>query len=96
MIEDKEYATEAERSPTRSEPPTKKRKRNATVTPRKGKGKVPELTAIDDAQIQSPPSKRKEAASPRKTKDEEKRLRRFRQHAPSSYVEKLNRATTQR
>ncbi|KAK3171139.1 hypothetical protein OEA41_003223 [Lepraria neglecta] len=87
-----------EPSSSQSDPPTEKKKRVTRTTLRKGKGKgkAIDLTAEDDAQVQSPPSKKKKGASPRKAKDEEKRLRRFRQHVPSSYLEKLNRATTQR
>jgi len=75
------------------EPNSKKRKRTATSTPSK--------TAIDltndyDGQDSPTSSKKKKAATPRKSKDEEKRLRRFRQKAPSTYLEKLHRATTQR
>ncbi|KAL2041184.1 hypothetical protein N7G274_006128 [Stereocaulon virgatum] len=114
-------------SSSQSEPPTKKRKRTATATPRNGKGGLEDFTKADDAQlesspskkkarassskgrgkasnnaadedaqVQSPSSKEKKGTSPRKAKDDEKRLRRFRQHAPSAYLEKLHRATTQR
>lgn len=80
----------------RSEPSaSKKRKLAATSTP-KSKGPVIDLTQGDEAQAQSSPAKKKKGASSRKAKDEEKRLRRFRPHAPSSYLERLNRATTQR
>lgn len=48
----------------------------------------------NDAQsVSSPPKKKR--ATPRKA-DEEKRLKRFRQKPPGSYLEKLHRATTQR
>ena len=92
-----EHAMKIEPSSSQSDPPTEKRNRAIRATSRKRKGKAIDLTAEDDAQVQSPPSKKKkEGASLRKVKDGEKRLRRFRQHAPSSYLEKLNRATTQR
>ena len=127
MIGEPEESVIHKPSSSQSEPPTKKRKRTATATPRNGKGGLEEFMKADDAQfqflpskkkarapsskgreqaiyaaadeeaeVQSPPSKGKKRASPRKAKDEEKRLRRFRQHAPSAYLEKLHRATTQR
>ena len=74
---------------------SKKRKMAATSTP-KSKGPVVDLTQQDETQINSPPTKKKKGASSRKKIDGEKRLRRFRPHAPSSYLERLNRATTQR
>ena len=74
---------------------SKKRKMAATSTP-KSKGPVVDLTRQDETQINSPPTKKKKGASSRKKIDGEKRLRRFRPHAPSSYLERLNRATTQR
>ncbi|KAL9073231.1 MAG: hypothetical protein Q9161_003063, partial [Pseudevernia consocians] len=73
---------------------SKKRKMAATSTP-KTKGPVVDLTQEDETQAPSPPAKKNKGASSRKPKDEEKRLRRFRAHAPSSYLERLNRATTQ-
>lgn len=69
---------------------SKKRKLTATSTT-KSKGQVIGLTQEDE-----PQAKKKKAVSTRKAKDEEKRLRRFRPYAPSSYLERLNRATTQR
>ncbi|CAD6590956.1 MAG: hypothetical protein ASARMPREDX12_005305 [Alectoria sarmentosa] len=72
---------------------SKKRKMAATSTP-KSKGPVMNLT--DETRVHSPSAKKKKGASSRKAKDGEKRMRRFRLHAPSSYLERLNRATTQR
>ena len=74
---------------------SKKRKMAAKTTP-KSKGPVVDLTQEDDTQVHSPPTKKKKGVSSRKAKDEEKRLKRFRAHAPLSYLERLNRATTQR
>ncbi len=48
----------------------------------------------DEAQAVSSPPKKKRVNLQKK--DEEKRLRRFRQKAPGSYLDKLHRATTQR
>lgn len=99
MINESENTVRTEPFSSQSDPPKEKRARATRATSRKGKekGKVIDLTAEDDAQVKSPPSKKKKkGASPREVKDEEKRLRRFRQYAPSSYLEKLNRATTQR
>ena len=74
---------------------SKKRKRAATSTSQ-SRGPVVDLTQQDDSQYCYPPAKKKKASSSRKAKYEEKRLRRFRAHAPSSYLERLRRATTQR
>lgn len=74
---------------------SKKRKMAATATPN-SKGVAMDLTLEDEPQAHSPPAKKKKGTSSRRAKDEEKRLRRFRSHAPSSYLERLNRATTQR
>lgn len=73
----------------------KKRKMAAKFTS-KSDGPIMDLTQEDDTQAHSPPAKKKKGVSSRKAKEEEKRLRRFRAHAPSSYLERLNRATTQR
>lgn len=71
--------------------------------PRKDKGVKPELSygayskTEENTHVGSPPKKQKTAAkSPSKRKDEEKRLRVFRKKAPLSYLEKLERATSQR
>ena len=74
---------------------SKKRRMAATSTP-KSKGPAIDPTQHDENQVQHPSAKKKKNTSSRKAKDEEKRLRRFRGHAPSSYLERLNRATTQR
>ncbi len=74
---------------------SKKRKIAAASTP-KSKGAVVDLTQQDETETYFSPTKKKKIASSRKGKDEEKRLRRFRTHAPSSYRERLSRATTQR
>ncbi|MCJ1279736.1 hypothetical protein MMC21_007560 [Puttea exsequens] len=79
-----------------SEPPTKKRKGNVTTKSTTPKKQVIDLTAADDVSTQASPSKKGKKATSKKAKDEEKRLRRFRDNAPSSYLEKLHRATTQR
>ncbi|KAL9125330.1 MAG: hypothetical protein Q9217_005450 [Psora testacea] len=74
---------------------TGKRKRTATSTP--SKTKTPTTDPTEEADIEYPsPSKKKKKASPEKGTSEEKRLKRFRDHAPHSYLEKLYRATTQR
>jgi hypothetical protein len=96
MIEDPVNAASSDVPPPKPVSAAKKRKRTATATPAKGKGKLVDHTFGDEAEVQSPSSKKKNRASPKKHKDEEKRLRRFRQHAPGSYLEKLQRATTQR
>ena len=71
----------------------KKRKRTATPTP----SKIIDLTEEYDGQENSSPiKKKKKPSTPKKAKDQEKRLRRFRSHAPSTYLDKLHRATTQR
>ena len=81
-------------APSNAEPSNKKRKRTATSTPSKV---LVDLTSDHDAgDLMSPSKKKKKNATPKKGKDEEKRLRRFRSHAPSTYSEKLHRATTQR
>ena len=70
-----------------------KRKRNATT-----KDPAPASALADEAEVDTgylSPSKPKKRSSG-KVKDEEKRLRRYRSHAPGSYLEKLERATTQR
>ena len=86
--------------PLKSMSSTKKRKRTATSTPSKTKTQVIDLTG-DDVEIASPSKKKKRKVarldkSPTKGKTEEKRLKRFRDHAPGSFLEKLHRATTQR
>ena len=78
-----------------SGPMTRKRKRDATATPSKAKKPVVDLMAEEETEM-AQPSPKKKKASPQKAKVEEKRLKRFRDHAPGSYLEKLHRATTQR
>ena len=73
----------------------KKSKTTSTSTPKR-KRPVTALTQEDETEIYSPSAKKKKIASSRKANDKEKRLRRFRAHATSSYKERLNRATTQR
>ena len=94
MIEDHAIAPVDKASDSGSLP-LKKRKMPATFS---SKNKMPglDLTQQDRNEASSPMAKRKKDASARKAKNEEKRLRRFRSHAPSSYLERLNRATTQR
>ena len=76
-------------------PMTRKRKRDATEASSKAEKPVMDLMAEEEAEIaKSSPTKKK--AIPKMAKDKEKRLRRFRDHAPASYLEKLHRATTQR
>lgn len=74
---------------------SKKRRMAATSTP-KSKGPVMNPTQQDENEVQYPSAKKKKGISHRKAKGEEKRLRRFRGYPPSSYLERLNRATTQR
>ena len=81
-----------------SGPMTRKRKRDATATPSKAQQPVVDLMAEEEAEIAKPSEKKAspKKASPKKAKDDEKRLKRFRDHAPGLYLEKLHRATTQR
>ena len=78
-----------------SGPMTRKRKRDATATPSKAQKPVVDSMAEEEAKMANPSPKKKKA-SLQKAKDDEKRLRRFRDHAPGSYLERLHRATTQR
>lgn len=96
MIEDPDFAAGNDLLPYKPEAATGKRKRTGTATPSKAKGKAVDPTFRDEADLEVLSSKTKKRASPKKAKDKEKRLRRFRQHAPASYLEKLQRATTQR
>ncbi len=94
-IEEKREDPEKEGLASASLPRTRKRKRNATAAPSKAAKSVTDLMAEEEAESVKPsPTKKK--ATPHKAKDNEKRLRRFRDHAPASYLEKLHRATTQR
>ena len=94
MIEDQEIASVTMATCSHFHP-SKKRKMAATSTS-KSKEPFVDLNQQDEAQSNHPPAKKKKAASSRTGKGGEKRLRRFRSHAPSSYLERLNRATTQR
>lgn len=96
MIEDPKPADGSDSLPKKSQAVTGKRKRTATATPSKAIGKAVELALDDEAELEVSSLKKKKRASPKKVNAEEKRLRRYRQHAPASYHEKLNRATTQR
>ena len=74
-----------------------KQKSNAPTTAAKRKRKmVVDLTFDDEAELEPQSPKKKAQASKKKPDDGEKRLKRYRQHASASYLEKLNRATTQR
>ena len=79
-------------SPAKPPNESKKRKRAATMTPSKAKDNANDA---QDQELASPSKKKTKPATPKKAK-EEKRLKRFRQHAPSTHIEKLHRATTQR
>ena len=85
-----------------SGPMTRKRKRDATAAPSKVEQPVTEVMVEEEEEPAKAPSTKKAETSPtkkttpQKAKDKEKRLRRFRDHAPASYLEKLHRATTQR
>ena len=72
---------------------TRKRKRTATSKGQTTSGDLTDEPNVDTEYL-SPSKSQKH--SPRKSKREEKRLRRYRSQAPSSYLEKLHRATTQR
>lgn len=66
-----------------------------TSTPR-GKAKVIDLTGDDEDNLEIvTPSKRRRSKA-KTGQDEEKRLKMFRKSAPLSYLDKLNRAQTQR
>lgn len=74
-------------------PPTKKRKRATLV-----KGKELSTSQLNIAEKAGTPSKKakKMPDSPGKDEHGEKRLRRFRERAPQSYLERLARANSQR
>ena len=93
--EQKREDSEKDELTSASEPTTRKRKRDATAAPSKAEKPVIDLTEEEEAES-AKPSPKKKKASPQKAKDTEKRLKRFRDHAPGSYLEKLHRATTQR
>ena len=81
------------------EPPAKKRK--TTPKPKaiaKAKsGKSTTSKAMQSCDIpKSPPAKKHSASNAKNDKGIEKRLRRFREHAPKSYTDRLQRAQTQK
>lgn len=102
MTEEKREDPKKDQLVSASGPMTRKRKRDATAAPSKAEKPVIDLMAEDEALMaedeaeMAKPSPTKKKASPQKAKDNERRLRRFRDHAPASYLEKLHRATTQR
>ena len=67
--------------------------RNAAPT--SGKRTFIDLTA-EDEDFETSVSKKRKPVTPRKSKEEEKRLKVFRKQAPQSYLEKLSRALGQR
>jgi len=76
---------------------TNERKRAATSSrPRKETAAVIDLTATDDLHTVSPTSKKKSRTVAKKGELQEKRLRRFRVKPPGTYLERLERARTQR
>ena len=95
-IEEKREDPEKDELATTSGPTTRKRKRNATAAPSKAEKPVMDLMAEEEAESAKPSPTKKKKVPPAEVKDNEKRLRRFRDHAPGSYMEKLHRATTQR
>lgn len=81
--------------------PVKKRLRNvATIPPAivdgGKKSAVVDLTQSDGDELIIKSAKKRKTVSPSRDKDEEKRLRIFRKHAPKTYLEKLSRAQEQR
>jgi len=85
-------------SPSAS-PSTVKRRKTTTTSASTlgGKVKLIDLTGDDDEEVEivTPPKKKRSKAAAT-SQDEEKRLKMFRKKAPLSYLEKLNRALTQR
>ena len=67
--------------------------KNAAPTP--GKRTYIDLTT-EDQDFEAPVTKKRKPGTPRKSKDEEKRLKVFRKQPPQSYLEKLSRALGQR
>lgn len=76
-------------------PPTKKRKRSVVLS---AKGQASSTRQLNNEDKVGTPAKKvkKIADSPGKDEHEEKRLRRFRERAPQSYLERLARANSQR
>ena len=68
---------------------TQKRKRAAPSTPSKPK-------AVIDLTVDTPPSKKKGKSSPKSASKPGKRTKRFRDHAPYTFLDRLDRAQTQR
>ena len=83
----REYDNVDQKTPTR-----KRRGRAPTSTNRD----FPIYLTNEDDDLIVKRAKKRKTASPRKGKDEEKRMRMFRKHPPQSYLEKLNRAIGQR
>jgi hypothetical protein len=73
----------------------KKRKRVPDRTSGTSSGKVNSPTHVE-TDLLSTPANKKGKKSTAASVEKEKRLRRFRQKAPQTYLEKLHRATTQR
>ena len=94
MIED--HAISSAKKTECFESTASKKRKIPSASPAKRKESNPDLTLEDGFQTSSPLAKKKKGASSCNKKDEEKRSRRFRRHPPSSYLERLNRATTQR
>ncbi|KAG8527989.1 uncharacterized protein KY384_006905 [Bacidia gigantensis] len=86
--------TETETADLTESQPNRKRKRGPTTTPIKSIAPLVDLTMESDG---SSPTKKRVKSSPKKRgKDEEKRLRMFRSRPPHTYLDRLNRAQTQR
>ena len=84
----------------RSLPPGKRARTQPAHTTRAGGKRAIDLTTSPDNENQDQDilltSPKKKAATKKRAKDEEKRLRQFRVKAPKSYLDKLERATSQR
>ena len=60
-------------------------------------GKLPQKGQADDCDtIESPPTKKAKAPKVKKDKSVEKRLRKYRDYAPKTYTDRLERALSQR
>ncbi|MCJ1476629.1 hypothetical protein MMC13_005297 [Lambiella insularis] len=79
-----------------TEPQTPSRKRRRPTVASSTHESLIDLTTNDEDEAIITNSKKRKTASPRKGKDEEKRLRVFRKQPPQSYLEKLSRAQSQR
>ncbi|MCJ1225447.1 hypothetical protein MMC12_002096 [Toensbergia leucococca] len=92
--EDRGLLASAISTPTSS---ARKRKRNGPPSTQTGEISVLDSTREEDSYATPAPKKqKKKAPSSGHGQGEEKRLRMYRKHAPSSYLEKLRRATEQR